>query len=208
MELSKQDIDAFNQVKTAVTSLRAEYDGVCESIAATEKHLTELPLLPVPVGDLKAAVLDLVDACGKAYLAENVKPAIASLATNMAGGSSADVALIGKPLRYKELQAAIAGTGGTHSRPQLLTAFDKHQFNDVALYAFFGALVKAGLTAAMNTMTEEDFGYDKLLPEQVGTDRATRTAAIEAAQAELIALRASKKTLADNLFQLGVVVEG
>lgn len=208
MALTQQEIDAFNQVKITVATIQAEYAAVCADIAATEKQLAELPLLPVPVADLKAAVLDLVDARGQAYLAKFVKPAIHDFATNKMMGTSVEQGLIGKPLRFKDLEKAVAGVGGASSRAQLITAFDKHQFNDLALYAFFGALVKAGLTSAMDDMADAEFGYDGLLPEQVGTDRATRRAAIQAAQDRLAALQANKITLADNLRQLGVSVNG
>ena len=111
MALTQQEIDAFNQVKTTVATLQAEYEAVCANIVATEKQLAELPLLPVPVADLKAAILDLIDASGSGYLSECVKPTIASFATNMLGGMGVDTALRGKPVRFKELESAIAGTG-------------------------------------------------------------------------------------------------
>lgn len=67
MALTQQEIDAFNQVKNTVATLRAEYDSVCANIVTTEKQLAELPLLPVPLADLKAAMLDFVDASGQTY---------------------------------------------------------------------------------------------------------------------------------------------
>lgn len=206
MALTQQELDAFDQVKTTVAAMREEYDTVCANIVATEKQLAELPLLPVPLADLKAAMLDFVDASGQAYVSEFVKPAIRAFTTNGMGGTGYDINLFGKPIRFKELASAIAGTGGAYSRAQLVTPYEKAQFNDLALYAFFGTLVKAGLTAAMDTMTDADFGYAGLTQEQIGTDRATRRAAIQAAQDQLVTLRASKVTLAGNLFQLGVIV--
>lgn len=207
MALTQQEIDAFNQVKNAVATLRAEYEAVCANIVATEKQLAELPLLPVPLADLKAAMLDYVDARGQAYLSEYVKPAIQDFARNAMGGVSSDQNLFGRPLRFKELESAITGTGGAYSRAQLITYAEKEQFNDLALYAFFGTLIKAELTAAMATMTDADFGYAGLTQGQIGTDRATRRAAIQAAQDQLTTLHASKATLADSLFQLGVIVK-
>lgn len=207
MALTQQEIDAFNQVKNTVATLRAEYDTVCANIAATEKLLAELPLLPVPLADLKAAMLDFVDARGQAYLSEYVKPAIQDFTRNAMGGVSSDLNLFGHPLRFKELESAITGTGGAYSRAQLITYAEKEQFNDLALYAFFGTLIKAGLTAAMAAMTDADFGYAGLTQGQIGTDRATRRAAIQAAQDLLTTLHTSKATLADSLFQLGVIVK-
>lgn len=208
MALTQQEIDAFNQVKNTVAALQAEYADVCANIAATEKQLAELPLLPVPVADLKAFVLDFVDARGQSYLAEFVKPAIRDFATNQMGGIGTDQSLFGKPLPFLDLERAVAGTSGGNSRAQLLSAFDKHQFNDLMLYAFFGDLVKAGLKAVMDTMTDEEFGYAAATDGQIGTDRATRRLAIQAAQDQLAALRESKATLASSLRQLGITVKG
>lgn len=208
MALTQQEIDAFNQVKSTIDTLRTEYDTVCANIIATEKQLAELPLLPVPVADLKAAILDFVDARGQDYLTESVKGSINNFATNAICGSTVETKLMGTPLRFKELESACSGNNGAISNAQLITQFCKGQFNDLALYAFFGDLVKAGLTNVMATMTDADFGYDRLTPEQIGTDRATRRAAIQAAQEQLATLRANKAALADSLRQLGVSVKG
>ncbi|MDD4978777.1 MAG: hypothetical protein PHI29_09105 [Gallionella sp.] len=208
MALTQQEIDAFNQVKSSVAAIQAQYDAVCVEIATTENQLSDFPLLPVPIADLKAAILDFVDARGQAYLAEYIRPSIQQFATNQMAGGSVDLHSIGKPILFRDLENAINGVSGASSNAQLITAFDKFQFNDLALYAFFGALVKAGLTSAMAGMVDADFGYDGLLPEQIGTDRVTRRAAIQAAQDTLSALQVSKSALADNLRQLGVVVKG
>lgn len=208
MALTQQEIDAFNQVKNTVAALQAEYADVCANIEATEKQLAELPLLPVPVADLKTAILDFVDARGQDYLGEFVKSSIKDFATNAMGGSGVAANLMGSPLRFKELESACSGNNGAISNAQLITQFGGGRFNDLALYAFFGDLVKAGLSNVMATMTDEDFGYAKLTPEQIGTDRATRRLAIQAAQDQLVALREIKATLASSLRQLGITVKG
>jgi len=206
MELTEQDITAFDQVKNAVSALRTEYKSVCANIVAIEKQIAELPLLPVPIEDLKAAVLDFVDARGQDYLEEDVKNSIKNFATNMMCGSGIEQNLMGKPIRFKELEMARTGNNGAMSVAQLITQFGKGQFNDLALYAFFSELVKAGLSNVMATMTDGDFGYSGLSPVQIGTDRATRRAAIQSAQERLAALLASKVKIADSLRQLGISV--
>lgn len=50
--------------------------------------------------------------------------------------------------------------------------------------------------------------YASLKPGQIGTDRATRRLAIQAAQDQLAVLRESKATLASSLRQLGITVKG
>ena len=208
MKLSQQDISAFEQVKATIAALSAEYDEVCKKITATEKRLSDLPLLPVPVADLKAAILDFVDASGKGYLDEYVKPAIASFATHGMAGGGLNAEVMGKPLSYKLLELSVIPSSGALSRSQLLTYLEKSHFNDMVLYAFFGGLVKAGLAAVMDTMTDADFGYAQLKPSQIGTDRATRRVDIQAAQDQLSELRASKIALAGSLRQVGVTVGG
>jgi len=208
MTLTQKEIDAFNQVKSTVAALRDEYDTICADISAKEKHLAELPNMPVPVADFKAAILDLVDARGKNYINEFVKPSITAFATHMMGGSGTDIGVMGYPLNFIELESAIDGTGGALSYAQLITQMSKAQFNDIALYAFCGELVKAGLTVAMETMSDEDFGYDKITQAQIGSDRATRRAAIQATREQLAALTERKEAVRSSLRQLGVEVKG
>lgn len=206
--LTTQDIAAFEKVKNTVDTMRAEYETVCQDITATQNLLNELPLLPVPVDDLKAAILDFVDARGKAYLEATVKPGITAFATHHMSGLAVPAGKLGMPLGFYELQGAIAGQDGSISQAQFVTVSGKSQFNDFALYAFFGPLVMAGLSAVMETMTGADLGYSNLKPEQIGTDRATRRAAIQAAQDQLNALLARKADIAKNLSRLGVIVKG
>ncbi|MDD2894353.1 MAG: hypothetical protein PHF20_10570 [Halothiobacillaceae bacterium] len=206
MALTKQEIEAFNQVKSSIDALRTEYAAVCVDIEATEKQLAKLPLLPVPVSDLKAAILDFVEASGKAYLDEFVKPSITAFSTHMMSGTGTAPETVGKPLGFHELERAIAGTGGALSVAQLITQLNKNQFNDLALYAFFPEQVKAGLIAAMDTMSDADFGYGRINEGQIGTDRATRRLAIQATQKHLDELRARKTEISSTMRQLGVSV--
>ena len=104
MSLTPEEMAAFNKVKNTVKTIRAEYGTVCENIVATKKQLAELLLLPVPVADLKAAILDFVDASGGSYLSEGVKPAIISFATNHMSGASVQVGEVGKPLSFPVIE--------------------------------------------------------------------------------------------------------
>lgn len=203
MELTQKEIDAFNQVKSTVEALRAEYATVCAEIVATEKMLVELPVLPVPIEDFKAAILDFVDARGKDYLNEVVKKSVTDFSTHMMSGIGVDNKYMGMPLGFNELERAIAGTAGSLSIARLVS---KEHTGDLALYAFFGDLVKAGLAAAMDTMSDADFGYDGLTSKDVGTDRATRRQAIQDAQHQFSMLTARKASLSSSLRQLGVVI--
>ncbi len=206
MSLTQKEKDAFEQVKSTVANLRAEYDTVCAEIVVTEKQLAELPLKPVPLADLKAAILDFVDARGQAYLNEKIAPAIRNFATCGMNGVAAK-GVFCQPMTFEDLERSHNGTGAA-SYGQLLTMLDKHQFNDHVLYALFADLVKEGLSSAMDTMTEADFGYANLTPGQIGTDRATRRQAIQAAQDQLEALHARKAEISSSLRQLGVSVKG
>lgn len=205
MSETNKDVDAFNQVKNAVNNLRGEYDEVCARIAQTEKKLADLPILPVPVADLKAAILDMVDKAGEKYISE-MKNNIQSVATNKRSNVTFHMDLVGKPLRFKDLNAALyGGNSDTNIDLNILTQGNTILF-DFVLCAVAGALVKASMSKVMDNMTDAEFGYAKLLPSQIGTDRATRIADIKDAEAQLGELLASKKSIAEKLRQLGVSV--
>lgn len=198
--------DAYAKVKAAADALRADHDAVCLEIEAAQKELDALPLLTVPPEDLKAGILDFVDASGRRYGADKVRAAISAFAKGyMAGAGGAD--RLGKPLRYCDIEGAIAGTSAEMGWAQILTP-DKSQFNDQVIYCFFAELVREGLRRVMADMTPAELGYDAIHPDKIGTDRAARRAAIDALQARLADLHDRKADLAGKLRALGHLVKG
>jgi len=190
---------AFAQVQTTVNQLRTEYASVCAQIADTQNQLTAAPLAYVPLADLQAGILDFIDASGLQYAQNEIIGTISSFAQNYMTGNTNNPALNGKPLRFCDIESAVNGAGFV----QLLTPY-KTVFNDQALYYFFGQLVKQGLSALMAEMSPEAFGYGKVTPDQIGSDRVTRRAAIVALNTQLSALQAQKADLAAKLIALGV----
>lgn len=210
MTLTKTEIDAFNQVKASVSALRNKYDAVCADILKTEQHLKELPLLPVPPEDLKAAIIDMVEASRVGYRAE-IKRQIVDIATNKKCGfnvGSKEFDLMDTPLRFAEIDSVLYGgvSTGNVSYQNMLTG-GNIGLVDTAIFAVAGDLVKIMLSSMMEELTAEDMGYCKIKPNQIGTDRATRRATIKAAQDHLATLRKNKSELAGSLHQLGVMVE-
>lgn len=210
MTLTQAEIDAFNQVKASVATLRTEYDAVSADILKTEQQLKELPLLPVPPEDLKAAIIDMVEASGAGYRTA-IKQQILAIATNEKSGFSVGSKefemLLGSPLRFAELNSAIYGgvSTGNVSYQGMLTG-GNIRLVDTAIFAVAGDLVKIMLTSVMEELTAEDMGYRDLKPNQIGTDRATRRTAIKAVHDRLATLRENKSKLAASLCQLGIVV--
>lgn len=210
MTLTQKEIDAFNQVKASVANLRTEYDAVCADILETERQLKELPLLPVPPEDLKAAIIDMVEASGAGYRAA-IKRQIVAIATNEKSGFSVGSKefelLLGKPLRFAEINSTLYGgvSSGNVSYQNMLTG-GNIGLVDTAIFAVAGGLVKVMLASVMEELTAEDMGYRSMEPNQIGTDRATRRAMIKAAQDRLTTLCESKFKLALSLGQLGIVV--
>lgn len=192
---------AFAQVQTTVTQLKTEYASVCAQIADTQDQLTAAPLAYVPLADLQAAILDFIDASGAKYGQNEIVGTISNFAQNRMTGNRNDPALAGKPMRYCDLQSAIDGGGFL----QLLTPY-KTVFNDQVFYCLFAQLVKQTLQSLMATMPPSAFGYDKISPDQIGSDRATRQASIATLNTQLAALQAQKSDLASKLAALGVRV--
>jgi len=194
---------AFAQVQSTVALLQSEYASVCAQIKDTQNQLSSVPQDYVPLADLQAAILDLIDSSGSKYALNEIAGAITNLATNRITGSGYDPDNRGKPLRFCDLESLVNGAGFV----QLLTP-EKNMFNDQVLYCFFGQLVKQGLTAIMAQMPPSAFGYDKLTPAQIGSDRVTRRATIASLNTQLSTLQAQKADLASKLSALGISVRG
>ena len=111
---------------------------------------------------------------------------------------------LGKPLRFLDIEGAVSGTNASMSWAQMLSSGG--QYNDQILYCFVAEMVQEGLRRIMADMTPEDLGYDTIHPDKIGTDRATRRAAIVALEARLAALRVKEGDLAEKLLALGAPV--
>jgi hypothetical protein len=143
-----------------------------------------------------------LDACGVRYARDTIRTAVSNFARNNTGASSRDPALSNKPLRYCDLQSAI--TGGDRDYGTQLATPSKHQFDDRALYFLMASSVKDRLAALMADMSPEDFGYNNIHSDKIGSDRATRRKEIEALSAKLDDLKARRSDLSEKLATLGV----
>lgn len=202
--------DAYSQVKNTISALRAEFDQTLLDIDAAEEELRVLPLAPVPLDDLKAAVLDFVDAAGERH-AEKFRGAIASFANgNTAfnsvpfGSGKQQLKDVGKPIGFNILEGGIMGDELSLARAQILNP-DTY-FDDQVLYYFCGPLIREGLRKIMDRMGPEEFGYDKIHPNKVGSPRRERRATIAAVQDRLAGLNQRKMDLAAKLSVLGAPV--
>lgn len=197
---------SYAKVQETAAAMRTEHDQVCAEIVATETELKELPLAHVPVEDLKAGILDFVEASGRRYGADKVRAAIASFARgHMSGMSGAN--RLGRPLRYCDIEDAISGTSPEMSWAQILSP-DKSQFNDQVLYYFFAELVQEGLRRIMADMAPAELGYDAIQSDEIGTDRATRRVEIEDRRQRLADLIGRRDDLRGKLSALGFPVKG
>jgi hypothetical protein len=201
---------AYDQVKKTAAALMDDYEQVCGDIDAAAAELRALPLAPVPFEDMKEAILDFVDASGERY-AESVRDTVSKFANgkmafDAVSHNSGKVRYedIGKVIGFDVLDGSISGEEAGLCRAQLLnptTIFDNR-----VLYYFCGALVREGLRKVMEKMRPEDFGYDRIPPEKIGTPRRERRAAIAALQERLDKLRSRQADLAGKLAKLGFPV--
>lgn len=193
---------AYETVRATVEGLKAEYSQVCIQIAETQGALTAAPLLRVPLADLKAGILDFVDAAGERYASEVIASAITRLACNYTQGVAPDRELTGKPLRFCDLDAIV--NHGTKDFGNQLATPMKNMFDDRALYALFAPMMRERLATLMATMSPAQFGYDQIHPDKIGSDRETRRAEIAALNTSLSELTASRDDLALKLKSLGI----
>lgn len=199
---------AYEQVKKTGDALKADYVRTCNEINAAETELEALPLAPVPFEDMKAAILDFVDASGERHAAK-LRTFIADFANGKTAwgqgeGSEVSVDLrdVGKPLRFYVLQGAILGKGANAPHARILTG-GIAGLVDRAFFYFCAELIREGLQKTMDRMTPEEFGYDKVREKDIGTPRHERVAAIAALEERLAELRNRKEELVGKILTLG-----
>jgi len=196
---------AFAQVQATVAQLRTEYDSVCQQILDVQAQLKTAPLSYITFEDMKAGILDFIDASGTRYGADKVKNRISAFGRNYLNSSTVFTEVAGKPLRYIDIEGAVTGQSAILGWAQLLTP-EKNQFNDQVLYYLFSPIIKTVVAALMETMEPEDFGYNKIDPALIAGDRATIRANIADLNSQLASLQTQRSDLASKLASLGVAV--
>lgn len=199
-------VAAFKQVQKVISDLRTEYDDLTKKINTISAELKALPEKPVPFEDLKAGILELVDTAGERYANEHIKPALIEFATrgHLSMPALMDENNIGKPVKYSQLVDAIEQKLFPMAHGKFVQPSNYVPINDCAFHFFFADLIKDGLCKIMDTLEPADFGYAKIHPDEIGTDRMTRKADIETKQAELKVLYQRRGEIASQLGQLGV----
>lgn len=202
---------AYAQVKQTAEILNADYEQTCRDIDAAEAELKELPLAPVPLEDMKEAILEFIDASGTRY-AEIIRGHISKFANGKTsfesvphGSGKLQYQDIGKPLSFEILDGSISGEDASLRGAQLLNPLASF-FDDRVIYLFCGPLVREGLRKIMEQMGPEEFGYDRIQPDKIGSTRRERRAAIAALQERLGKLHSRKEDLAGKLAALGFPV--
>ncbi|MBL8478657.1 MAG: hypothetical protein JNK59_05055 [Sterolibacteriaceae bacterium] len=201
--MAKKDITeaaaAYGKVQETIQALRADHAGTIEEIKVTEARLKALRLAPVPLEDLKAGILDFVEASGRRYLDGAIRRNLAQFAT---GGRVDGEGRKGRPLRYCDIEGTISGESPVLSSEQI---FQERlgEFNGHVLGGLFVESAKDALRRVMTDMTPEEFGYGKIDPHEIGTDRATRRKAVQETKEKLAALGAQRDELARQLRGLG-----
>lgn len=201
--MAKSDITeaaaAYGKVQETIQALRTDYAGTIAEIKVTEATLKALYLAPLPLEDLKAGILDFVDASGRRYLDGIIRRNLAQFAT---GGRSDAEGRKGRPLRYCDIEGTITGESPALASEQIFQE-RMGEFNGHVLGIFFTESTKEALRRVMADMTPNEFGYGKVEPHEVGTDRATRRKAIHETKAKLAALDVQREELARQLRGLG-----
>lgn len=196
-------VTAFEQVKQTVAVLKEEHATVIAEINTVSAELQSLPLAYLPLEELKSGILDFIDASGERYAEKQIRAAIASFATGSMRGLGSDmVPLLGKPLRYADIERAISGNEPCLGRAQLLTP-DKSAFDDQVLYFFISSLIRDGLRKLMDSMSPAEFGYDKIHPDKIGSTRFERRLTITSLEERLDELQTRKADLEQKLHAIG-----
>lgn len=193
---------AYEKVKETAEAMEVEHAAICAELKAALKELDDLPALTVPPEDLKAALLDYFSEIGRQH-GERVRGFLAQFAVGkITAGAPVPHAEMGKPLRFGHLEALANKVDGEAPFTHILGCGSPY-LSDRAVAFFAADLLRAALGRVLDSLSPEDLGYGAIHPDKIGTDRATRRAAIDSCHARIAALTGRLNELRVKLRALG-----
>lgn len=181
------------QVRDALEKLRAEYIMTQRSLAHLGKLESELRLLPVPIDDFKAAIIDYVERRGQDFL-----PTLEAEINRFANPERRPGGPRSGPIGYDELSAWLDGKIDTALLPNYpehalrLVRPNAHRRMDDCFYALLSGPIMEALTAILPRLEVQ---YTSVGRAAIGSTRAER-------QVELERLRSLQSQHATRLIEL------
>jgi cell division protein FtsB len=190
---------ALVKIQHARAGIRDEIDSITGEITRLEQENRDLPNQTASFGEIKKAILELVEATGARYADTHIRASIIDFAKG-AGRDMSQLDRYGKTLTLGELNGAIRGEVFPMANTCFLSG-GAGRLDDLMLYAVLSDAVKETLSRMMDLLSPADLGLPDT-PSEPAMTRAEMTERIVANRDEVATLKARKEILEGELVKL------
>lgn len=202
MALTATEEAAYAQVKATQDKVSADYNKCLKDIEIATKVLQDLPLKTIPFADMKVALSEMVDKKSAEHDAY-MKDVLINIATG--SFNTRKNLRIGEPILFDTVEGSTnAAESGDFAQVNDLVVDFSGVLVTQAFCCVTNSLLKAKIASLLATLSPADLGYSLIPASEIGTDRATRRAAIATAKANLTALKSLKVSLEGDFLKLGI----
>jgi hypothetical protein len=194
-------------VQNTIAALRGEHATVTSEIEATAAELARQQNLRLPVGDLRAALVEMFAATAK-HFEKTSRAAIAAFAKHNFGDPveiPIDVKMSRKPMSFAYVEQIILGEIKSYSPINLLRGEAINAF-DGPLLMLLGDVVFKRLVEILDEISPEEFGYGNVKDSEIGCGLQERRALVLSLQNQLTDLEARREDIVRKLVALGYFI--
>jgi hypothetical protein len=190
---------ALEKIQSARAGIRSEIESISSEIARLEEENRALPNQTASFGEVKKAVLELVETAGARYAETQIRASIIDFAKG-AYRDMAELGKYGKTLTLGELDGAIKGEIFPMANTRFLSG-GVGQLDDLMLYAVFSGAVQETLSRLIDQLSPTDLGMKNSATDSEMT-RDKMNELITSNRAEIDRLKLRKTTLESELKKL------
>ncbi len=190
---------ALSAVQSARAEIKAEIESITGEIARLEDENLAMPSQKASFGEIKKAILDLVDAAGARHAETHIRATI----IDFAKGAYRDMANLdkyGQTLTLGELDGAVKGEVFPMANARFLSG-GAGEIDDLMLYAVFSGAVKETLSRLIDMLSPSDLGIPQAI-DAAGMTREEMNERIAANLTEIDRLKSRKAALENELRKL------
>ncbi len=199
----KSALSSYKNTLAIKQKLKTDIENINYQIATAKDKLEWLQNSYLPLQDFKESIIEFLSQSGQSYLGKMIRPAITELAVNRKWGLGFPPEKFGTPMNYQIVQKAINADLPQFMACQIFTPDKSIFFDDRAFLAFLFNVIEPTLRNTLEKMSPQEFGYDRIKPDQIGPGLEERIKMIQDTEDELKALEQNKADIAEKIRALG-----
>lgn len=200
----QDSIIALEGIKAAKQALKEEHKAICEEITKAQDELAWLQTSYLPLQDFKEGIIQFLSCSGQNYGMGSIRPTISNLATNLMWGIGFPQECFGLPMKFKDLEKAIAGSLPQFPACQIFTPDKSMFFDDRAFLALLFKVIEPTIREIMERMQPEEFGYGRINQSEIGPGLEERRQMITDVAAKILDLDKKKSIVIEKLGALEI----